>query len=474
MTFPVRESVTVTTFTSLSATHNVSMPATVNAGDILIVIVAFRKDSGSTTMGTTPSGWTARGTWTNTTSGGNTPGGIYTKTADGSEGGTTVNFPTSATIYGVAQCIRVSGGDGMSFARANVENSYTNTKDPPNVTASWGSDDNLWIAGFSGGADYTRYLAGSPSGFTGSTFSMYSGSGVYAQACHAYIEEAASSKNPSAFSIGGNFGGQVYGDVWTLAIQPGAAVHEAASSDAAEASDSQASQRGVPAASSEAAASAGQNVSQLDATAGIAEVANAGESQSGDSSLLAATVDSAQASDSQAPALSAYAAASSPAQADGASTAVLSAPKAISDAAAAADTQVGSLALAANDSNAANASDSQATRLMLSASTADAVAASDGHVVAVTRRASLVESATAAAQQLAQLAAAVAILAASVAGDSHSYPAVNVSSLLCGEVTVRPLLSGRVSIQSLLSGEVSVQPRLGGRVKVNPCVEAGA
>jgi len=127
MAFPVIESVTETTFASDTTAHAVSMPASVNAGDALIVI--FTND-GSATV-TTPAGWTQLYTLANGTA---LTGGAYAKVASGSEGGGTVDFVTSATESASAQCYRISGWHGlMAGIAAGTAGSVTTgtTADPP-------------------------------------------------------------------------------------------------------------------------------------------------------------------------------------------------------------------------------------------------------------------------------------------------------------------------------------------------------
>ncbi|MCK4843505.1 MAG: hypothetical protein KAS83_00835, partial [Dehalococcoidia bacterium] len=93
---PVVTSVTETTFGSDTTDHYVSMPATVDAGNLLIVL--FTND-GSDTV-TTPAGW-------NELASNSIPNrvrfSVYYKIAAGTEGGTTVNFVTAGSEQAAAQ-----------------------------------------------------------------------------------------------------------------------------------------------------------------------------------------------------------------------------------------------------------------------------------------------------------------------------------------------------------------------------------
>ena len=109
MAFPQTSAPAETSFSTASTTHNVSMPGTVNSGDLLVSFVGFISPTTSAVNLSTPSGWTAFyyfqmdvGSAT-----GNMPVGCYLKVADGTEGGGTVNFPTSASTRGCTQVYRV-------------------------------------------------------------------------------------------------------------------------------------------------------------------------------------------------------------------------------------------------------------------------------------------------------------------------------------------------------------------------------
>ncbi|KKL52238.1 hypothetical protein LCGC14_2287490, partial [marine sediment metagenome] len=92
--FPQVQSVTETPFLSNTTTHNVSMPATVNSGDLLIAHLTF---DASASVNSTPTDWTPVDA---------NRLNLYMKVADGTEGGTTVDFPTTAIEAGAAQVHR--------------------------------------------------------------------------------------------------------------------------------------------------------------------------------------------------------------------------------------------------------------------------------------------------------------------------------------------------------------------------------
>lgn len=143
MAFPVLQQSRATQFTSLATAHNVLMPTTVNAGDTLICAFMF---FGAATTVTTPSGWTLHGSLQVS---GSARGAVYSKIADGSEDGASVDWVTGATRRAAAVVARFSGGPS---ATSSIEVTYATgssaTPDPPSETAAGGSADIKWMAGY--------------------------------------------------------------------------------------------------------------------------------------------------------------------------------------------------------------------------------------------------------------------------------------------------------------------------------------
>jgi len=138
---PVVTSVTETAFGTDATDHYVDMPATANAGDLLIVL--FTND-GSATV-TAPDGWSllasnATGTAVRLS--------IYYKIAAGTEGGTTVNFVTSAAEQAAAQVYRITDWHGTT--PPEISTAATGTSTAPNPAsldpAGWDVADTLWLA----------------------------------------------------------------------------------------------------------------------------------------------------------------------------------------------------------------------------------------------------------------------------------------------------------------------------------------
>jgi hypothetical protein len=134
-------SVTATAFDTDATDHYVNMPATVDAGDLLIAL--FSND-GSATI-TTPDEWTQLASNTN---GAAVRLSVYYKIAAGTEGGTTVNFVTSAAEQAAAQVYRIMDWNGTT--PPDISTAATGVDTRPNPAslnpAGWDVADTLWVA----------------------------------------------------------------------------------------------------------------------------------------------------------------------------------------------------------------------------------------------------------------------------------------------------------------------------------------
>src|SRR6185503_1787074 len=132
-------------FDSDTTSHAVTMPGTVHLGDLLILVFA---NDGSATV-TTPGGWTALSSDAN---GSAARLSVYAKIADGTEGGTTVDFITSATEQASAIVIRIQGGSfypSIATLGVVVGTAATGTSvspDPPSRTFPWEAMNSLVLA----------------------------------------------------------------------------------------------------------------------------------------------------------------------------------------------------------------------------------------------------------------------------------------------------------------------------------------
>lgn len=129
-------SIPSTSFAADTTAHAVDMPTNVQAGDLLLVFFA---NDGSATV-TTPTGWTLLSSDAN---GSAVRLSIYAKKALGTEGGTTVDFVTSATEYAAAFVHRYAAGTWYGDIATGVKvgtaaTGTSTTPDPPAVVCPWG------------------------------------------------------------------------------------------------------------------------------------------------------------------------------------------------------------------------------------------------------------------------------------------------------------------------------------------------
>lgn len=194
--------------------HLVAMPATVDAGDLMVTLIATH----DTSTVTTPSGWTEAAS---ANTGGGSAGaqfGIYYKIAAGTEGGTTVDFVTSGTQTGAATVYRIQAGTFDPAAAPELSTVATGlsvTPLPNMVAPSWGASDTLFIAAV--GVNNRRAFTASVLGYSDS---IQAGSTTVAStnanvgSAHALYRNATSW--PAAFAITNAQNWIAY----TLAIKP--------------------------------------------------------------------------------------------------------------------------------------------------------------------------------------------------------------------------------------------------------------
>ena len=197
--FPQTAAPTPSSFSSASVNHNVNMPPVVKAGDLLFALVSLR-GSGDSGGVTTPSGWTLLAS-----AGAASFRGWYVKVADGTEGGTTVNFVSGNTCGGAAQVYRVTewhGGIVSGVSIGEEQTTSTSTPNPPEVSTSWGSAKNLFFAAVLAN-DGDETLVSAPTNYADEVRTVGgAGFGFSAAVYSARRELEASSDDPGAFTLG--------------------------------------------------------------------------------------------------------------------------------------------------------------------------------------------------------------------------------------------------------------------------------
>ena len=196
--FPQVQSVTETSFPTDPQSHLVQMPATVDPGDLLIMLVAFDNEPPSAT----PGGWSELFKTTNSAA----EFAAYAKDAVGDEDGTTVDVTTGIGVSGSAQVYRITNWEGTLANGVEVGTSATGgtaNPDSPSLTASWGGQaNNLWLAVAGAADDDQAVTTPYPANYT-TPIDTISGAGTdsSAQVYSASRENAVDAENPPTFTI---------------------------------------------------------------------------------------------------------------------------------------------------------------------------------------------------------------------------------------------------------------------------------
>jgi hypothetical protein len=208
------ESTATYSLDSQSASHAVTLPTGVSAGDLLLMF--FLKHQSGDTI-TTPTGWTLLQSFV---AGGNKDAAIFAKIATGSEGSTaTVTISNAQRAVAVTLLVNGHAG-GLTSAdiAVSTENEQSNTlaPDPPSLTPSWGSAENLWVAaGFCNSGTFTfgSYPSGYALGINTIQVSGTNGGGI-SVACKL---ATGTSEDPGGFTISSSSRDW---STFTLAIRP--------------------------------------------------------------------------------------------------------------------------------------------------------------------------------------------------------------------------------------------------------------
>ncbi len=224
---PIVESVTPSTFSSNTTTHNVNMPGSVAAGDLLIAL--FTNDGSATVSD--PDG---AGGWeqiTTQNNGNSVRGSVWAKVATGSEGGTSVNFQTSANETAAAQVYRIAAGSwsgslSTGVDAANGPSSTTSSPNPPGLNpAAWGAENTLWLA-YAAGGTYTS-ISSPPSGFSDPQHSNGGTGTSGASVGSARRSSISESEDPDSFSMNASQASTTF----TIAVRPAASSFEHTGND---------------------------------------------------------------------------------------------------------------------------------------------------------------------------------------------------------------------------------------------------
>lgn len=202
-----------TAFNSSVASHTITLPATINAGD-LILVMTLRS---TTSAITGPAGLSYSSLTSLSAAGSASAYQLFYKTALGTEGGTTITFTTGAGVTTVLICWIVQAGTWQGSPQQAGYNGDTGmTADPPSLTPAWGAANNLWIAAYGGRQNASVSSWPLPDNQTTITTGSAGTGGRSMSACSTVSSVA--SLDPTAFSLVGAENGNKI--AITTAIRP--------------------------------------------------------------------------------------------------------------------------------------------------------------------------------------------------------------------------------------------------------------
>jgi hypothetical protein len=178
-------------------THDVALPATVAAGDNLVVF--FTIDGAPTIT------WdnSTHGTWTQIFTdvrGSATKSEGWAKVADGTEDGGTLAVTSSSAEHSVHQSFAVQDVDTGEFPEAAALDQGTSSANPPSLNPTWAATDTLWFA-FVGWASAIQDASTYPTNYTNGTKLVTTGDLSGVGNAVAQRTTNADSEDPGTFSM---------------------------------------------------------------------------------------------------------------------------------------------------------------------------------------------------------------------------------------------------------------------------------
>lgn len=213
MTFPVIAATNTSETTTTSTSHVVALPASIGAGNLLVIAIYF---AGNTITATLPAGWAAELVESADSNG--TLWSAY-KFASGSEGAS-VTVTSSATSLGVHASARWTGMHASSAPEAGTVAIIGNlaAQEPTGVTPSWGAADTQYMPLF-GWRNAARTVSTYPTNYTGNQTTVnHSAGGNQGALAFCTRDLNATSEDPGALTLSAASVGKCI----TFAIRPAA------------------------------------------------------------------------------------------------------------------------------------------------------------------------------------------------------------------------------------------------------------
>jgi len=211
MAFPVVEATNTSVEATAVTSHDVALPASISAGELLLAVLGTTGTLGDSFGGiTAPAGWSEELDANEL--------GLESRTADGGEGAS-ATFTSADSATSGHNSYRISGQHGdVEIATAGF------TNDPPNLTPSWGAADTLWIAGVvTGDAAGAVDVTVAPTNYSGLIKTVQVAGGINYRVATAWRQLNAASENPGAFTVTDS-GSPFPIIAFTIAVRPPAVI----------------------------------------------------------------------------------------------------------------------------------------------------------------------------------------------------------------------------------------------------------
>lgn len=208
MASPTVRSTATTNGTTATASPVINLPATVVAGDILIVVIRQDNEEGYTW----PADWTALSPLPDISDGADDQTSCRYKTADGSEGGTTITLTRTQSNKFAAVSYAIAGATNIEAG--GLATGASTAPDPLTFTPSGGSQDYLWLSIGAWEGEQTSPPTATPTNYTNKIGANSGTAGAVSTNCRvAGVNRAttASSENPGAWAISAS-------DDWTAFV----------------------------------------------------------------------------------------------------------------------------------------------------------------------------------------------------------------------------------------------------------------
>ena len=202
MAYPVLKATpqTVTPYSTSSTTRAFTLP-TVASGDVIVMIFSGANSGGITSMNITNEAGTFNKPLDGTS--GTSRFALFWKFSDGTESGKTITFSAdnAATFsQSIISCYLVSGSHYTKPPVFQWVLGATPPHDPPSVTASWGTGENLFAAFLTSATGVAGTFDSYPTGYSGGTNYRNGSLGMAAQATK---QSSLATDDPSAFGTTG-------------------------------------------------------------------------------------------------------------------------------------------------------------------------------------------------------------------------------------------------------------------------------